>query len=235
MRMTRPTGVTPWALTRRGLPNDLGKIGGLMGGMGSGRQGQAVRASTDDMLRLDLRTLVQKALKSPNGWSYSGTSTWTRGEMRVGQISTQVALDPATQRGVIVLAYNRSGAPIEQRIRLEAVPCNYGGVRWWARCDGCSRRIAVVYGSLFRCRQCHGLGFATSRQGKMERATTKARGIHDKLGDSGWGELFTAGAKPKGMHWRTYERHEASLRQALRAQVSAMPGPLRGMVERYGM
>ncbi|MGR3291959.1 MAG: hypothetical protein ACU0C9_12300, partial [Paracoccaceae bacterium] len=53
---------------------------------------------------------------------------------------------------------------------------------------------------------CHRLAYPSQRECASDRATRRADNIREKLGwpggiieGSGWG-------KPKGMHWRTYER-----------------------------
>lgn len=70
-----------------------------------------------------------------------------------------------------------------------------------------SKRVTVLYapGRYFASRQCGGLGYATQKQGKCDRASNRA----DKLRKSlGWeaGILNGEGGKPKGMSWKTYQR-----------------------------
>lgn len=84
------------------------------------------------------------------------------------------------------------------------------------------------------CRHCHKLAYPTQRQQADYRATSKAARIRKRLG---WdaGILNLPGGKPKGMHWRTFERlqaaHDAHTNQAL-ARMTAKLGILRG---RLGM
>ena len=70
----------------------------------------------------------------------------------------------------------------------------------------CRRRAAVLYapeGSL-GCRRCYGLAYKSQQQSAFERGLSKAHKIILRLGGSGYEDEFPE--KPKGIHWRTYER-----------------------------
>lgn len=106
-------------------------------------------------------------------------------------------------------------------VRVVWTDCALGGQRAWWLCpaSGCGRRVAVLYGSsLYACRHCHHLAYSTQREQAHDRARSKADNICKRLG---WepGILNGDGAKPKGMHWRTFERlqaaHEAYVGQSL--------------------
>src|SRR3569623_1860609 len=79
---------------------------------------------------------------------------------------------------------------------------NYGEVRAWFRCPQCWRRCAVVYfgapGGRYACRKCLRLAYMSEAEGAMDRLWRKQRKLERPLGDEY--------EKPKGMHWRTYER-----------------------------
>ena len=106
-------------------------------------------------------------------------------------------------------------------VTLEWTPCNLGGRRLWFRCParGCGRRVAILFGgSVFACRHCHKLAYASQRERGDYRDTRRADRIREKLQ---WepGILNGDGYKPKGMHWRTYERlvvqHDAHVEESL--------------------
>ena len=79
--------------------------------------------------------------------------------------------------------------------------------------------MAVLYGSkVYACRHCHKLAYQTQREQAYDRAGSRTNMIRKRLG---WeaGILNLPGGKPKGMHWRTFERlhdaHEANVQQSL--------------------
>lgn len=92
---------------------------------------------------------------------------------------------------------------------LDTTPCHMGGVLHWFRCParGCGRRVAMLYGrAIFACRQCHHLVYPSQREKPTDRAIRRADRIREKLD---WPRGILNGSdlgKPKGMHWRTYER-----------------------------
>ena len=96
----------------------------------------------------------------------------------------------------------------EYSVELSRTRCNYGGERVWFRCParGCGRRVAVLYGgAIFACRKCHRLAYASQRADVLSRALGRADKIRARLR---WkpGIAFMPGERPKGMHWKTYER-----------------------------
>jgi hypothetical protein len=94
---------------------------------------------------------------------------------------------------------------------------NYGGKRPWFLCParGCGRRVAVLYGGgIFACRHCHRLAYQSQREQPHSRAMIRTTWG----GSPSLGESFPA--KPKGMHWRTYERLRL---EAERAEARSWP------------
>ena len=92
---------------------------------------------------------------------------------------------------------------------LKRTACNFGGERPWFICPGvrCGRRVAILYGpgKHFLCRHCYDLRYESQREDRASRALRRAQNIRKRLGGSAnMLELFPE--KPKGMHWRTYNR-----------------------------
>ena len=89
-------------------------------------------------------------------------------------------------------------------------------------------------GKIYACRHCHQLAYRTQRKQPHDRAGSKADKLRDRLG---WeaGILNGNGAKPRGMHWSTFDRleseHDALVNQTF-AGIMAKFGPLRELIGR---
>lgn len=141
----------------------------------------------------------------------------------------------APGNGSCALIYRHRGGGGEWKdenypVWLDWTRCNLGGHRLWFRCParGCGRRAAILYGgAIFACRHCYRLAYPSQRETGYDRAARRADRIRKKLG---WGPgiLNGNGSKPKGMHWRTFERLTAEHDGFV--QIS-----LAGVVQRFGL
>jgi hypothetical protein len=196
-----------------------------MGGFGSGR-GQRGKDTTSDMRALDIRRLQRDGLLTP-GRSFNWQ--WSINGEKLADINVRIEVDR------VILNYrSRSNGgdwqPMEYPVHLEWTPCNLGGRRAWFRCpaQGCGRRVAILFGgSIFACRHCHKLAYACQRETDDDRAMRRADTIRRRLG---WGAGIAnpEGGKPKGMHWRTFERMKAEYAAFANASWA-------GMAERLGL
>jgi hypothetical protein len=203
-----------------------------MGGIGSGRRtSYSGKDTTEDSLPLDIRRLRRAGALNPGravSWQ------WTLNDRVYASIQIRA------NEWQVTLSYRhtpRGGAAesISQTVRLETTPCALGGHRQWFTCPGCSRRVAVVYGvgRLFACRRCKGLAYGCQAESADDRAARRADRLRKKLG---WepGILNGNGLKPKGMHWRTYERllarHDNFVGVSLAGMAKKL-GLLRGRLE----
>jgi hypothetical protein len=88
---------------------------------------------------------------------------------------------------------------------------------WAGNARGGNARLCGAVG-VYACRHCHNLAYRTQREQAYDRASSRADLNHKRLG---WepGILNGDGGKPKGMHWRTFERlhaaHEANVQRSL--------------------
>ena len=112
--------------------------------------------------------------------------------------------------GSVRFRYVLAGKPYEHTVQLAQTACNYGGVRHWFRCGYCSRRVGVLYlsGGQCACRHCFKLAYKSERESDTYRLYRKADKIRERLG-WGAGIALPDGAKPKGMHWKTFYRMKA--------------------------
>ena len=181
-----------------------------MGGPGSGNHERRwdAKPSTADYLRLDLAGIRRGGGLRPGA---AGTVTWSRGEEATSSIGWAVASEDGTP-AALALRYAVGGEGVRYAVPLTWTPCRFGGRRPWFVCpgEGCGRRVGVLYGRrLFLCRHCHGLAYESTRESAGDRALRKAQRIRERLGGSA-DLLAPFPPKPKGMHWRTYERLAAA-------------------------
>ena len=176
-----------------------------MGGPGSGnRYRWGAKTSTEACHRFDLAGLARGGWLRPGS---SGTTRWLRGERETAAIGW-AARGTGSAATALELSYAVRGEEIRYRVPIAWTPCRFGGDRPWFACpgDGCGRRAAVLYGRrLFLCRRCHDLAYESTREDPGERALRRARKIRERLAGSA-DLLAPFPPKPKGMHWRTYER-----------------------------
>lgn len=100
----------------------------------------------------------------------------------------------------MVLEYAHGGHLLRQQIGLTRTPCHLGGSRVWFVCPCCWRRSAVLFlrSRRYACRKCHRLTYLTQQLGPLQRTWRKQSKLEALAGPDG--------AKPKGMHWSTWER-----------------------------
>ena len=147
-------------------------------------------------------------LESPRRFSWA----WTSNGEQVASIHVE------THHDFVTLTYrSRSNGDdwtdVEQRIAVAWTPCRFGGERPWFVCSVasngvyCGRRATKLYGAdrLFACRHCYQLAFASQQESAHQRGLWKSQKIRMRLGGSA--NMFDEfPSKPKGMHWRTYDR-----------------------------
>ena len=80
------------------------------------------------------------------------------------------------------------GLEVKQAIRLDRTPLNYGGVRWWFICPGCSRRVAHLHlpsrAYYFRCRHCYNLSYESAQSSRSRSAAFFRRVASNLEGNS---------------------------------------------------
>ena len=178
-----------------------------MGGYGSGRTGWKSKA--ENRRSLDVNRLHREGLLKPGrntGWH------WTVGGEKVASIAMQA------ESGRLVLTYRiktdgTNWLDITEHVALSETACPYGGSRPWFLCPGsrngrwCGRRVGKLYlgHSYFLCRHCQRLSYACQSEDRQYRLIRQVDKRRVALG----GERGSAAApprKPKGMHWKTYNR-----------------------------
>lgn len=176
-----------------------------MGGMGSGHYSRQHANSTTNMYpALDVRDLQRRGLLKPG---VTFTVHWN------GNAQGAASIQVRTESNEMTLSYRRRGHGKNWKdesypVRLDWTPCHLGGKRPWFICPTaeCGRRVAIIYGGArFACRRCYRLAYSSQRAAAHLRTARRADKIRLSLG---WprGILNAPGWKPKGMHWRTFDK-----------------------------
>jgi hypothetical protein len=168
------------------------------------------RPTIEGCQSLDVRQLHRKDLLRPGlrfDWA------WTRNNEPAGRISIETEHDAL----VLIYRFRRFGSTewrdVRQRVLITWTECHLGGRRPWFRCTAysngryCGRRVTTIHnaGDVFACRHCCGLAYASQQEPVRERGVLTARKIRMLLG-GGENIMVAFPEKPKGMHWRRYNR-----------------------------
>ena len=176
-----------------------------------GRPYGSGRVTCESCISIDVRRWHREGrLHAGQHFSWS----WTCGGKPSGSIKVR------TETDAVILMYrarSRGDAEwksVEQHVSITWTACHLGGSRPWFRCIAyangryCGRRVAQLYlgeGLFFACRRCYGLTYASQLESSRYRGVLRAQRIRMSLGGSP--NLFDAfPSRPKGMHWRTYNR-----------------------------
>jgi hypothetical protein len=152
-----------------------------VGGYGSGLWRVSRRPLAETMRRIDLATLQRDE------------PSLTAGHMLQIKITSQRG-DDGEQVQVTTVC-------------LEATRMHFGGRRLWFRCPRCERRCRVIYGTWrIAYQRCHRLWYCSQRETKEDRATRAMLKIVRRLNPDDPDPCNDLPEKPKGMHWRTYDR-----------------------------
>ena len=170
-----------------------------MGGIGSGARQRYAR-KTDCMHRLDLASFRRDCFVA----GYEGSVTWSRNGQKTGSIGYRLWQDKMQ----LHYAYTSGGEKwsVEDTFAFAFTAQPFGGERRWIVCPSCQRQCSVLYGGArFRCRRCHGAVYPSQYDPFPQLPWSRCHRVRERMG----GEQRLSGAfpaKPKGMHWRTYNR-----------------------------
>lgn len=173
-----------------------------MGGLGSGRR-SSFPTTLDDFHAVDLRYLRRQQRLRPG---YYGSLRWLRGGRETGSIRFAAGLDDITLHYRIRDRGTGDWEDIREVVPLLRTPQPLGGERVWFACPRCRRRCAVLYGGRrFFCRRCVGAPYGSQNEDAHDRLLRRAQAIRVRLGGSA-ATVEPFPPKPKGMHWKTYDR-----------------------------
>jgi len=188
------------------------------------------KCATEDYRALDVRALHRAGVLVA-GWS--GNWRWSR----QGKVVASIGL-AAESRERLRLRYRATKAGQSEEkdypVSITWTPCHLGGERPWFLCPCCGHRVARLYGStMFACRHCLRLNYRSQQANKRDRATDRSFDLRRALGcDEGFlirpAEFIR---KPKGMHWRTFERKVEEIKH-VDARALASAASMLGIIER---
>ncbi len=199
-----------------------------MGGLGSGnRYRWGAKTCCEEVRHIDVHRLNKSGCLVSG---YSGVTRWSIDGKETASIGLK------TLGNQLKLSYNYSCRDsekefIEQPVSLVKTPCHYGGYRTWFVCGGCSKRVTKLYngGKYFHCRKCYDLPYTSQNESKSSYLYTRKHKLGAKtfanyeFGE-GWG-------KPKGQHWKTFEKNKAKYDRA----EQKVNGHLLGFLVRSGL
>ena len=96
----------------------------------------------------------------------------------------------------------------ENRIALTTKVQPFGGRRWFFICPRTGRTATKLHlppgASTFACQKAYRLGYRSQRETPDNRSFSRAFALRKKIG--GKGGIGDYIGKPRGMHWRTFDR-----------------------------
>jgi hypothetical protein len=203
--------------------------------LGMGGRRHDARPTTDEALALDVRDLARRGGLVPGRHTHAWPSRWGQGSaIAYTAAADHLVLDYRLGRSWSDPAWWRGGDGRDARqvVWLETTPCHFGGARPWFVCL-CGRRVAVLFffGGSFRCRACHSLAYASTREGPAPRMLRKADRLRAKLGGApGLGSLPE---QPPWLGTRAYLRALWRIHELDQAYAGALAGEVAEMRGRF--
>lgn len=194
-----------------------------MGGINSGRRPTSRLGTVERALFIDMRALRRLGLARA-GECMIDTLYWSNGDLSVAQGRVRVDLSDTDGATMAITLQTPNGA-ITQRVAIEAVPCRFGGHRFYFLCPDAGHRCEVlylVYGRLAS-RQAHSLSYAVQGMDRLARVRRRRRKLRNRLDGSG------LSPRPRGLKryalakrlWATVEEEQALRTEGLRNALEA--------------
>lgn len=186
------------------------------------------KGTAENHRALDVRTLHR------GGALVAGRSCGWEWKRR-GEVVASIGIE-AESRHCLRLRYrltrNGQAESKDYPVPITWTPCHLGGDRPWFLCPCCGRRVAKLYSSaLFACRHCLRLNYRSQQASKRDRPCDRSWDLRRALGcDEGFLSLPAEFIrKPKGMHWRTFERKVEQLKEVDARALGAAQAMLAGI------
>ena len=170
-----------------------------MGGLGSGCYARDAKNTTEQYSSVNISALRKQGVLNSGDCGFVPCYWW-------GELTAVIASE--FRGGLLVLhcfrRYDDEWRTFSRQVGLDQTPCNFGGLRDWFLCPVCAERVGVLYAAsnTFACRHCFDLTYQSTRDNDLVRPVKKQLRTIEKLGGTG----SAIPEKPKGMHWKTYNR-----------------------------
>ncbi len=184
--------------------------------------------ATEDHRALDVRTLHKAGTLSAGrvcSWEWK----------RRGEVVASIGIEAESLTRLRLryrLTRNGQAESKDYPVPITWTPCHLGGDRPWFLCPCCGRRVAKLYSStLFACRHCLRLNYRSQQANKRDRPCDRSWDLRRALGcDEGFLSLPAEFIrKPKGMHWRTFNRKVEQLKEVDARALGAAQAMLAGI------
>ena len=179
-----------------------------MGGYGSGSRSNS-KLTVDSQTTLDIRYLKKRGILKNGG---SGSLFWASSRDKNTLLcSIDYRMEELGIRLLYKIPANDEAEPVsvDSLVLFDYTPCHYGGQRTWFICPNprCQRRVISLHHrwGYFLCRHCCDLNYQSQHESYFNRSLSKSHALCERLGVKA-GESLAFSDKPKGMHWKTYNK-----------------------------
>lgn len=180
-----------------------------MGGYGSGLYGSGTKSAktvVEQCKSIDIRRWQRENLLVAKRF----TTYWANSK---GQETGSISVLP--KQDYLILEYALDGEPVATEVCYDETLTGFGKRKWFM-CPGCGDRCAVLYlkNKHFACRECQNLNYRSSQLSGdtayyHEQLTKLCRELKAEYEPTSYFPPW----KPKGMHWKTYEKHTKRYKQ----------------------
>lgn len=134
----------------------------------------------DSLKQISIKKIIEFSKDPPKtGYTYQQLTFSTNGQS-TGTIGLTTSFNNS-KPVKINLDYVMVDRGIErsQDINITAIPCNYGGERYFFKCPACDNKCFKVYllATYFKCRQCHNLTYESNNRPPTYRNLNKVFGL----------------------------------------------------------
>ena len=157
-----------------------------MGGTNSDRRLTRHHQKIEKTVPLDMRTLRRLSLVRA-GECVIDTVHWSIAPSSALEARLRVDLSALDAATATITVKTPSSGPVKQRIGVEALPCRYGGHRFYFVCPvrRCRSEVLYLVDGRWASRRAHGLTYATQSMGEFDRVRRRRRKLQARLHGKG--------------------------------------------------